>query len=64
MSFTLNRRERFAMAAMQGMLANDDYIQRITDLWVANHGQDDIYDDFAKQSVEYADALIRVLDEK
>jgi len=47
----LTKREAFAMAAMQGMLANPYLMEILSDV-----------DGIAKDAVEYADSLLKELD--
>lgn len=54
---TITKREKFAMAAMQGLLcgAEEAFPEYQTDEQVRDH--------FAKISVQYADALLKELEE-
>lgn len=49
----LTKREAFAMAAMQGLLANSEPNSWSEEQW---------YDQFSKQAVNHADALLKELE--
>jgi hypothetical protein len=57
----MTKRELFAMAAMQGLLANSHYLQRLEENF-----DDDQFDDMnvmlVKESVEIADELLKALE--